>query len=139
MAKKIARAARLGDWKYVVGENLGGDGGLFGLLDQGQGGVRGLGALADPIVGASDIQLKGVVLGARVVRAEDLDRSAITTRTGFGDDHVINRVVRGADAGETDFKCHGKSFSDGLLVEKPRNPPNGGSDVKQPFHGIISE
>jgi len=70
--------------------------------------------------------------------AENLDRSAITTRTGFGDDHVINRVVRGADAGETNFECHGKNFSGGLLVEKPWNPPNAAGDVKRSFPVIIA-
>jgi hypothetical protein len=81
-------------------------------------GIGGLRTLAQPVVHAGQINVETLGLGAGIVGADGLDRIAITTRTGFGDNHAVMRLMGGANAGETDFKCHVQCFSERYLFGK---------------------
>jgi hypothetical protein len=91
---------------------------LTGLLDQGLGGVRRLGTLADPVVRALDVERELLSFGTRVVGAEDLSRTAIAAGAGFRNYDVVDRSMRCADTGEANLKSHGSVSKTGYLLVK---------------------
>ncbi len=93
---------------------------LAGALDEGIHRLGRLGSLADPIISAINLEGQGVrSLGAGRKRPQHLDGTTIATRTRLSDDHVVNRLMDGADAGETDGESHGTIRKRGMSLEKP--------------------
>jgi hypothetical protein len=90
--------------------NSSGRSSLPGLLNQTLGRIGGDGTLAQPVLGASDIEDERLRLGLGSVRAEELDRGTITAGTGLSHDNVVDGFMDGADARETDFEGHVKWF-----------------------------
>jgi len=133
---KIAQTLRSGDFENDVGRRLGGGNfrrsGATGTLDHGVESIRGLGALADPVVDAVKLHLETVSLGAGIVGADRFDRVAIAAGTGFGNNNAVMRLVNSADAGETDFESHDDKFADQFLVEK-RKKRRGHNQLVKPL------
>src|SRR5574343_650928 len=74
------------------------------LLDQASSGRGQLGAVFQPVgqtIGR-DAQCFGVAGCDRVVEADTLDKTAVTTVTGIGHNHVVERTLLGATTGKTD-------------------------------------
>src|SRR5690606_17880175 len=64
-----------------------------------------LGAIADPVVDARDVQHDALLVagGNRVVVTDALDVAAVAGAARVGDDDVVERALLGAAAGETDL------------------------------------
>jgi len=74
------------------------------LLDQTSNSRGKLGTILLPVGQAihGDAQGFGVTGGNRVVETDTLDETAITTVTGIGNNHVVERALLGATTGKTD-------------------------------------
>jgi len=91
-------------------------GGAAGLLDHRVHRVGGQRTLAEPVVDAVELEIDRVALGLGRIGAEVLDGIAIATRTGFGNHDAIERLMHGANLGETDFECHERCFTERFLL-----------------------
>jgi hypothetical protein len=74
------------------------------LLDQASDGRGQLGAILLPIVQTihGDAQAFSVTGSNRVVEADTLNETTVTTITGIGNNHVVERALLGAATGKTD-------------------------------------
>ena len=92
-------------------------------------------------VGSTSLSLSGMTalviggssgIGESVAHgfAREGARVAIAARTGLGNDEAVMRLVRGADAGETDFECHDGVLRSESCVEKLRTTPPAPPGVK---------
>src|SRR5215218_1622194 len=76
---------------------------------QGRHGLRGLGAVLDPVARALLVDVDRRGLGLRVVLADRLDRAPVTWRAFVGDDDAPDRVLLRTHASKSDSDCHSGS------------------------------
>src|SRR5580658_10700479 len=88
-------------------------GGLGQLLDKAGDGVAGLGAMADPILGALQVYLAIIALFHGLITADLLDKSSIPRTAGIGHDNAVIRGLFGPDPFQTNSDCHNNQFCDG--------------------------
>src|SRR5208282_2851547 len=79
---------------------------LAGLLDEAGDGVARLRALADPVLGAIELQDEIVTLLQRLIRADFLDELAIARTAAVGHHYAEIRGILGPDAFHANFYCH---------------------------------
>ena len=108
------------------------------LLDHGVHRIGRDSALADPVINAVELEIDGVALGLGRVGAEVFDGVAIATRTGFSDNHAIERLMHGANLGETNFESHDGCFAERFLLRKTEDNTGAGYVIMLPSATIMN-
>ena len=93
------------------------------LTEESDDGVGRLGALREPGLRLLLVDLELDRFGARVVVPERLDRATVAGTATVGDHDAVGRLLRRADARQSDADCHvgcGSSSASGSRGDPPR-------------------